>query len=261
MAKAISEGQAKEFPELTGDQIADHGNVLPDSSGTFMIVRTNEGRLTKLLVQSARQRTGMETTLPILLIEKYLTIREGTEKAARASGQNVQVYGGSRYHLDLGQIVPEKAGGDLLVEDIEGNPGGIKVKPIGKAKLYLLTKAIPDVVPKKSPRLVVGEKFETRYFNGKYKLQDDGRRSGTLTLEVNDEGEISGSYYSDKDGQKYDVKGKIGTPTHALSFVIKFPQVEQQFNGFLFTGNGKVIAGTSKLQDRDTAFFAERIEE
>ena len=173
----------------------------------------------------------------------------------------MQVYGGGRYNLDIGQVVPEKAGGDILVEETEGNPTGIKVKPLGKAKVYLLTKAIPDVVPKKSPRLVVGEKFETRYFNGKYKLQDDGRRSGTLQLDVNDEGEVTGSYYSDKDGQKYDVKGKVGTPTHAVSFVIKFPQVEQQFTGFLFTGNGKALAGTSKLQERDTAFYAERIED
>ena len=49
--------------------------------------------------------------------------------------------------------------------------------------------------------------------------------------------------------------------SHAISFAIKFPQVEQTFTGFLFTGNGKAICGTTKLQDRETGFYAERVEE
>jgi hypothetical protein len=127
--------------------------------------------------------------------------------------------------------------------------------------LYVLTKAIAEAVPKKAGKLEVGATFEIRYFNGKYKLYDDGRRSGKLNLEVNESGEVSGSFYSDRDGAKYDVTGKIGNPRHGITFSIKFPQVEQTFSGFLFTGNGKAIAGTTKLQERETGFYAERLDE
>ena len=33
------------------------------------------------------------------------------------------------------------------------------------------------------------------------------------------------------------------------------------FNGFMFTGNGKGIAGTTKLAEREAGFYAERVEE
>ena len=71
---------------------------------------------------------------------------------------------------------------------------------------------------------------------------------------------VTGSYYSDKDGQKYDVTGKIGTPTHSIEFMVKFPRTEQVFKGMLFTGTGKAIAGTSRMVDREAAFYATREE-
>jgi hypothetical protein len=57
------------------------------------------------------------------------------------------------------------------------------------------------------------------------------------------------------------VTGKLGPARHALSFTIKLPQVEEQFTGWLFTGDGHAIAGTSKLVDREAGFYAIRIEE
>ena len=74
-----------------------------------------------------------------------------------------------------------------------------------------MTKPIAGVVPKKAPKLVVGEAFEPRFFAGKYKLRDDGRRSGLLKLEVNESGEITGTFTSDKDGREYEVQGKTGS--------------------------------------------------
>jgi len=71
-------------------------------------------------------------------------------------------------------VVPEKLGGDLRFV----NDGGkAYLEPLGKAKLYLLTKPLPEATPKKTAKLVVGETFEPRYFNGSFKLHDDGRRS------------------------------------------------------------------------------------
>jgi hypothetical protein len=257
---AVKDGKCiKEFKELSSKQIGDLGEVLGDTSAAVLIVHTNDDRWAKLLVQAAAQRVGKDKQVPMLLVEKYVTFKEATERTIKARGENLHLYPGTRLSLDIGQVVPEKLGGDLAVE--EDGPNGFRVTPVKGAKLYVLTKPIPDVVPKKAPKLVVGATFETRYFNGKYRLFDDGRRSGKLNLEVNESGEVTGSFYSDRDGAKYDVTGRVGSQRHAINFTIKFPQVEQTFTGFLFTGDGRAICGTTKLQDREAGFYAERLEE
>jgi len=261
LRQAIDDKKVKEVKELTSDALSDAGGALSDTTATVLIVETNDHRIGKLLVRSAGQKVGADGQIGMLLVEKFVTFKETTERAIKATGANVHLYVGMRLELDIGQVVPEKLGGDLIVTQMGDDPLNIVVKPVGNAKLYVLTKALPGLVPKKGVKLVVGEKFETKYFAGKYKLYDDGRRSGALNLEVNDAGEVSGSFYSDKDGQKYEVKGKVGTPSHQLTFTIKYPQVEQSFTGMLFTGNGKALVGTSKLQERETGFYAERVED
>ena len=74
-------------------------------------------------------------------------------------------------------------------------------------------------------------------------------------------GDVTGFYFSDKDGLKYDVYGKVTNPKHAVQFTIKFPQTEQVFQGWMFTGNGKAITGSSRLQNRETGFYALRVEQ
>ncbi len=78
---------------------------------------------------------------------------------------------------------------------------------------------------------------------------------------MDDDGSVGGSYYSDKDGAKYDVRGKIGVPKHSIQFTIKFPRSEQSFQSWLFTGNGQILTGTSRLQEREAGFYAKRVEE
>jgi hypothetical protein len=105
----------------------------------------------------------------------------------------------------------------------------------------------------------MGDKFEPSYFTGTFRMHDDGRRAGRLVLEVaKDNKTVTGAYYSDKDGQKYEVTGKVGTPAHAIEFVVKYPRTEQVFKGMLFTGTGKAMAGTSRMAERDAAFYATR---
>lgn len=260
LAKVPGAAGVQEVKELTPALLAEHNRVLPNISAGFVVVQTNENRLSKLLVQAGRRKLNDEakTQVPILLIERYVTYREGQERAVQAAGANVYLFEGFHFSLDLGQVVPAALGGDLkfVVKD-----GKAYAEPVGKAKMYLLTQPLPEATPKKTAKLVIGETFEPRYFNGKYKLYDDGRRSGTLTLEVLGDGDVTGSYYSDKDGQKYDVMGKLGSPKHLINFLIKYPQTEQQFHGFLFTGDGKAIAGTTRLQDRENGFYAVRMDE
>jgi hypothetical protein len=256
--KAIESGQVKEVKELTPDLIGDNDRVLPSIPAAFLIVRTNDNRLAKLLVQPAGQRVvGTDRTVRMLLVERYVTYKEGEEQTILASGKNLALFPGFRLSLDLGQVVPEELGGDIQFV-VDGNK--VVTRPIGKAKIYLVTKAIPGIEPKKGEKLVVGDKFEPRYFTGTFKLYDDGRRSGKLVLKVEDDKTVSGFYYSDRDGAKYDIYGQIGKPTHALQFTIKFPRAEQIFQGMMFTGDGRVIAGTSRLQERESGFYAVREE-
>ncbi len=255
LAGAEGTQEVKDLPQRLLNQ---HDRVLTNVPGAFLLVKTNQARNAKLLVHAARQRIDDEHFVPMLLIERYVTYKEGEERTIQASSKNLCLYPGFRLSLDLGQVVPESLGGDLRFV-IEGDK--MYVQPLGKARLYLVTKELPGVVPKKGPKLVVGDTFEPRYFNGTYKLYDDGRRSGMLTLKVDDDGSVGGAYYSDKDGQKYEVHGKVGSPQHAIRFTIKFPRAEQTFQGWLFTGDGQILTGSSRLAEREAGFYARRVEE
>jgi hypothetical protein len=127
--------------------------------------------------------------------------------------------------------------------------------------MYLITKNLPDANPAKAGKIDFAGKFEPKFFNGTYKLYDDGRRSGTMRIKVNAENDISGTFVTDLDGREYEVSGSISKPLHKVLFTIKFPRTEQAFEGYMFTGNGKAIAGTSKMEEREGGFYALRVEE
>jgi hypothetical protein len=258
LAKAAESGDVRELNRLTPKDILENDRVVPGVAAAVLIVRTNEDRWAKLAVQSARQKIDAEKALPMLLVNRYVTYKEGEERTVVASGENLHLFPGFRLSLDLGQVVPPELGGDLRFV-AEGEQ--VYAEPLGKARMFVLTKPVAGIEPKKGAKLVVGETFDPHYFNGSYKLYDDGRRSGILKLEVGEDGGITGAYYSDKDGQKYEVRGKTGSAAHAARFTVTFPRSEQVFQGMLFTGDGKAIAGTSRIADREAAFYAVRIEE
>jgi hypothetical protein len=256
----------REVKQLTPDMILEHNSALPDSTAAFIVVQTNEGRFARLLVQAARKQLADEkkTQINILLIERFVTYRPGTERTVTVSGANVILFDGFQFSLDQGQVVPGNLSPDLrfVAREEAGKKGEIYLEPVGRAKMYLVTKAIPEATPKKSAKFVIGETFESKYFAGKFQVFDDGRRSGTLQLEVDEEtGEVSGFWYSDKAGERYRVVGKVGPPKHAIQFTVKLPRTEQTFKGWMFTGTGMAITGWSKLQDREAGFYALRVEE
>jgi len=258
LVKAAAGDAVKEMKQVTPDDLLNNDRVLKGVDGAVLIVRTNGGRNAKLLVHPAAQKTDAAHSVPTLLIDRYVTYKEGEERTLLATGKNLALFPGFRISLDMGQVVPEALGGDLRFI-VDGDKSF--VEPVGKAKLYLLTKALPEATPKKTGKVVIGEKFEPRYFNGKYKLSDDGRRSGELVLKVDDDGAVTGAYYSDKDGQKYEVRGKVGTPDYSIQFTVQFPRAEQSFQGWLFTGDGKHMAGSSRMNEREAGFYATRVEE
>ena len=258
LAQVVKSPSAEQVKQLSSEAMLQHSRALPGITAAFVVVRTNEGRLAKLLVLPARQKVGETESLPIVLVERFTTFREGEERTIQAAGQNVRLFGDFHYNLDIGQVVPAKVGGDLRFV-VDGDRSYLE--PVGKAELFIVTKHLPEASPKKLARPNVGEKFEARFFNGVYKIYDDGRRSGTLHLKVGEAGEVEGWYYSDKDGAKYEVGGKVGNPSHTIDFVVTLPRTIQSYRGMMFTGDGRAIAGTSRLQDRETAFYAVRVED
>jgi hypothetical protein len=258
LAKLTTAEGTREVSQLTPKLIAENRQVLPGLASTFIVVKTNDGRYAKLLVRSLRQRVNGKPPVPILAIDRYVTYRSGQEQTVETSGQNLSLFGGFHFSLDIGQVVPADLSGDLRFVTAEGK---VALEPVEKAKLYLVTKPLPEAAPKKTAQPTFGPTFEPRWVAGTYKLYDDGRRTGKLTLQVNDEGEVTGSYYSDKDGQKYDVEGKLGNPRYAVQFTIKYPQAAEVFHGWLFSGDGKALAGTSRLREREAGFYAVRTEE
>ena len=54
--------------------------------------------------------------------------------------------------------------------------------------------------------------------------------------------------------------GKVGSPPYTIEFTIIYPRTRQEFHGWMFTGDGKAIAGFSRLQDHEHGFYALREE-
>src|SRR5581483_4707687 len=107
---------------------------------------------------------------------------------------------GFRLSLDIGQIVPADLVADLACKQVDGNA---VLEPVGKAKMYLVRSSlVPKAAAGTLPKPGEGP-FDPRYYAGAYKLNDDGRRTGTLELQVKNGGEITGAFFSDSTGQKY----------------------------------------------------------
>jgi len=258
LAKVPESKSAEKLAKLTHEHIGQYGRALPAITETMIVVKTNDNRWAKLLVQHGRQKITDKESAPIIMIERYVTFREGEERTIHAVGKNIHLFEDFRINLDMGQIVPKSVPADLRVGVNDGFPF---LETVGKAEMYVITKHLTEANPVKPAKLVIGAQFEMRYFNGSYKLFDDGRRSGTLNMNIAETGEVTGYYYSDKDGQKYEVSGKVSnSPQHRIDFVVTYPRSAQSFTGYLFTGDGRAITGTSRLQNHETGFYAVRIE-
>jgi hypothetical protein len=254
LAQAAEGPEVLEVKRITAADIARHGNLIGNSSGLFLIVKTNEGQWAKLLVQLARQKTP-EGSMPIALIERGVTYKAGGDRVVAAAYPALRLYDRFLLNLDLGQVVPEKLGGDVkyLADDGDGF-----LEAVGKARLFIVVKHSPEVAAKPQGRPTVGDVFEAEVIAGAYKLHDDGRRRADLTLKVDDEGNLTGEYVSEQSGRKYDVTGKVQPNKHHIVFAVKFPQSTQQFTGWVFTKDASAIAGFTSIQGRDFGFYATR---
>lgn len=247
-----------EVKKLTPELATQHGGKLvADNGGVLLVVKTNGGFYSKMLVQFARQKAGGKT-VPVVLLERVTTYRLGQERAILASAPLVHLYRDFVFQLDLAQVVPSDLGGDLRYF-MSGDEGALET--IGAAQMFVVTQPIPGTESKKPVRPIMGEAFEPEHLAGTYRLVDDGRRTARLTLKLNPDGSLAGDYTSEKTGQKYEVTGKLSAEKHHFEFSVKFPQSVQTFQAWAFTKDAGALCGYTKLQEREFGFYAVRVTE
>ena len=111
--KVMASDAAKEMKRVTPDDLLDNDRVLPGVDGAVLIVKTNQGATPSWWSHPARQKTDMTHSVATLLIDRYVTYKEGEERTVAAAGKNLVLFPGFRVSLDMGQVVPEELGGDL----------------------------------------------------------------------------------------------------------------------------------------------------
>src|SRR5438270_13449345 len=79
LAKVPAWKLATQVKQLTTEMMVEHNRALPGTTAAFIVVRTNDGRLAKLLVRPAAQKLSEGDTVPILFIERLVTFKEGEE--------------------------------------------------------------------------------------------------------------------------------------------------------------------------------------
>lgn len=253
LGKVASSDGAAQVEKIALSDLFKAKPVLANENGCFVVVRTDEGNWAKLVLKySFRKHADGE--VPLVLIQRYQCLRPGTESGRLAAGKDAHLFDGFQFNLDIGQVVPEGGGGDIAFHRA-GESGGF-LKPIGKAKLYVINKPLVQA-PKDQNGPSVGP-VVAEDFTGKFQLVANGKWSGQLTLQATKSGDVTGSYVSDQTGADYPVKGFVARPTHHIKFTVELPMARQEFDGRLWTQGKNALAGTMTLSGSEFGFVAVR---
>jgi hypothetical protein len=242
---------------LTLTAIARLPAVLPGSRSPLIVARSNEKGWARLLVAPAlRKRAGGGEPIPVLIIERFDSFAAGESTTRLAHAQDLMLFDGFEFDLDAGQVVPEGQGGDLRFTI--GGEGGPRLIAVGDALLYV-PEANPLPAAPEPGRPSPGRSVVPGDFGGVYRLVADGQWTGSLELKVGPEGELSGRFASDLNGTVYPVEGEISHESpQKVNFRVKYPRVEQEFEGRLFTEGKNALAGTVTMLGKSYGFYALR---
>jgi hypothetical protein len=250
--------EATSHTELTLGAIEGLPNVLRDTRSAFLVATTDQGNLARMLVVAALRKPpgSVKEPVPVLVLERFDTFDAGNLAARLARGKDVILFDGFQIDLDTGQVVPEDQGGDLRFQvHAEGGP---KLAAVARARLYTLSRA-PLVEPARGARLSIGRTVLPGDFAGRYRLFANGQWSGTLDLKVDPQGAVSGRFRSDLNGSAYPLAGQVAPDVpHRVTFRVKFPRTQQDYEGYLWTEGKGALAGTLTMLDHAYGFFAIR---
>ncbi|WP_422925242.1 ExbD/TolR family protein [Singulisphaera sp. PoT] len=232
--------------------------ALADVRSAFLIVKTDQGNLARLLVSPAfRKQPGNQAKpLPVLMLERFDTFESGNLSTRLAHGKELLLFDGFQFDLDSGQVVPEGQGGDLKFEAANGSPSLVA---LGSVEISTLKRAPVTTKGEAAGGPSTGRTVLATDYAGRFRLYANGQWSGTLDLKVDPQGAISGWFRSDLNGTSYEVDGQVAReiPPRA-EFTIRFPRSRQEFDGHLWTEGKGAMAGTLRMLDRSYGFFAIR---
>jgi hypothetical protein len=235
-------------------------SVLPDERAAFVIVKSDQGNLAKILVSGAFKKLSVRDqeakTVPVLLIERFETIDSGDRRSFKARGKGVTLFDGFQFDLDSGQVVPDQAGGDIRFT--ASAPGEPRLTALGTSRLYVLEKPLARAPAAKGQPSYGREVLATDY-SGRFDLVADGQWSGRLELSVDAAGMVAGFFRSEKNGSSYAVTGKAGDGVpQRIRFEVRFPRATQSYDGLIWSEGKNVIAGTVTMLDHPYSFVAIR---
>ena len=224
-------------------------------SSPCIVVRTDEGGYAKLLVAwGLKKGKSAEKPTPVLLIERYVTYRGDRLDLTSATGKDVMLFPGFGFNLDIGQVVPEGQGEDIVfTADGDLVPAAnTKLVPLNGSQLPPAEKTT-----QKDPNAHEGVLAED--FTGTWKLNADGRWLGEMELKVTEGGRASGSFISDESKNSYEVSGQTGGTPHNLKLEVFLANTQLSVDGYLWTKDKSQMAGTVTMTGRKFGFVATRV--
>ena len=256
----IGRADAHAHASLTVRELEGLPVVLRDERTAFVIVRTDQGNLTKLLVSSGLRRLKPSEKdgplVPVLILERFETIAAADRRSFKARGKELTLFDGFQFDLDAGQVVPEGLGGDVVF--LSNAPAGPRLAALNECRVYTLDKPLPPLVANPG-QPSVGRNVVAGDFSGRYNLMANGQWSGTLSLVIDAAGAVTGNFRSDRNGSAYPVTGKVSAEVpQKIDFSIQFPRARQTYEGFLWIEGKNAIAGTVSMLDHPYGFIAVR---
>ena len=114
----IGRPDAHAHPSLTVRELEALPVVLRDERTAFVIVKTDQGNLAKMLVSPGLRKLKPSEKdgplVPVLILERFETIDAGDRRSFKARGKELMLFDGFQFDLDAGQVVPEGLGGDIV---------------------------------------------------------------------------------------------------------------------------------------------------
>ncbi len=254
LVKRLAE-QGESVKVLTMSDAAKLKPLAPTIGTPCFVVRTDDGGYAKLLAAwGLKKGKESEKPTPVLLVERYVTYRGDRIDLTSATGKDVMLFPGFGFNLDIGQVVPEGQGADLIfTADGELVPGD-------RAKLVALNGSqLPpaDKTARRDPNDHEGVVAED--FSGTWKLNADGRWLGELELKVTEVGKATGSFTSDESKNSYDITGQTGSTPHNLKLEVFLANTQLSMDGYLWTKDKSQMAGTVTMTGRKFGFVATRV--
>ncbi len=164
---------------LTIGELESLPEVLPRVRPAFLIVKTDEGNLAKLLVSPSlrKGKPGAKPSplVPVLVVERFETLEATSYWSFKAHGKEIVLFGEFPFDLDSGQVVPEGMGGDIMFTSAGGN--GSRLAALGESRISTFDRSV--IPPAAAPgRPSSGRVVEAGDFTGSYHLIANGQWSG-----------------------------------------------------------------------------------